>query len=563
MKSSLLRCILLACLLAVVVGGCVWHRPIEIDVPLEVARPARPAVLLFVDGLAPEVVDRMRAEGRLPNFDRHLFARGVSVERAVTVVPSITFAASVSLVTGQYPGRHNIPGNRWFDRRRMELHDYDDPIEYQRVIDDFTAPTLFEMVPDLHTVSVLFPPHRGATRHFANWMSTGVTWFFCTMHEVDALTTYRLKAIGREAQATGRWPDLLWLYFLGPDVIGYQFSKHSPQYEATLCNLDRQIGRVAEVLTQVGVYDQTLLVLVSDHGHVRTEPTRHVDLRKIFAEMGMDVAYHARKNESESQRMRRFSRYRVVMHDEGDRRAVLHLRADDHWAPRPTLAQIEQFHRQFGAPGVCHDPAPFWEVLLARMPHRKLAAVRDGDSRVLLSDGAGRAIVEREKVADGGSPDSRYRYVVIDGADPLGLAEHAPAKPLLDGRFHTSQQWLLATCDSDAPDVVAQIVDYFDAPRSGDMMLFSTDAWQFEPHYVGGHGSITPQDMHVPMVFAGAGLPAGGQIKTARLVDVVPTLLEYLGRADAPPCRIDGVSRWPQIQAAPPASAPAEPIRPN
>jgi len=83
----------------------------------------------------------------------------------------------------------------------------------------------------------------------------------------------------------------------------------------------------------------------------------------------------------------------------------------------------------------------------------------------------------------------------------------------------------------------------FDSYRAGDVVLFAADNWSFGP-WLGAHGSCIARDMHVPLFFAGPGLTGGAAIEHARLVDIMPTILDLLGElqrlSDIDP--IDGVS---------------------
>ncbi|MDD4888720.1 MAG: alkaline phosphatase family protein [Phycisphaerae bacterium] len=565
-------------LLVAAIAGCTWRSPIAVNVPPTLRRPDRCAVVLFVDGLDAATMERLAGAGELPNIQRHLLARGVRTDHAVTVIPSITFAANVSLNTGQFPGHHGITGNTWFDRNSLLFEDYKGICDYQRVDSQFTPPTFFEMIPDLYTVSVLTPVHRGSTRHFANWLSTGVTWFFGNLRQVDALTAYRTNEIGREAARTGRWPDAIWFYFPGVDHIGHEHGKESPQYRDAVRNIDDQVGRIATGLQQAGVYDRTLLVLVADHGQETTDPAKCCDLVGTLERLGLKTVVSGKDEGEYPQRQAALGPARVAVVQDGNRRASLHLRIGDDWAVRPTPEQIESFHRDYGTQEAKANKLSFPRLLLDSLPAKHLAAIPVDRDRIRIDNGESYAVIERQGVAsrtvldpattrdepeDGParlrlpqSSSSSYRYRVTPPADPLRLASHPSARRLLDGEFHSSQEWLDATCDSPFPDFVAQIVDAFDSPRNGDLMLFSTDHWQFARRNRGGHGGPAVADMRIPLVFAGPGVPAGGRLHAARIVDVAPTLLDYLGRPGrrAP---MDGVSRWPQIQAASPAATTA------
>lgn len=47
-------------------------------------------------------------------------------EACVTIFPSITPAATTSIVTGAYPSEHGIAGASWYDQEREEVAYYGD-----------------------------------------------------------------------------------------------------------------------------------------------------------------------------------------------------------------------------------------------------------------------------------------------------------------------------------------------------------------------------------------------------------------------------------------------------
>ena len=82
-------------------------------------------------------------------------------ESSVSIFPSITPAATTSIITGAYPAEHGIAGASWFDEQRQEVAYYGDDFwviareGFGNFINDFLlrlngdrlrAPTLFEMV---------------------------------------------------------------------------------------------------------------------------------------------------------------------------------------------------------------------------------------------------------------------------------------------------------------------------------------------------------------------------------------------------------------------------------
>jgi hypothetical protein len=92
---------------------------------------------------------------------QRLAEAGAMHEGSVTIFPSITPAATTSIITGGYPAEHGIAGASWFDQAKEEIAYYGDDFwiiarqGFGEFIRDFllrlngdrlTAPTLFEMV---------------------------------------------------------------------------------------------------------------------------------------------------------------------------------------------------------------------------------------------------------------------------------------------------------------------------------------------------------------------------------------------------------------------------------
>jgi hypothetical protein len=124
--------------------------------------------------------------------------------------------------------------------------------------------------------------------------------------------------------------------------------------------------------------------------------------------------------------------------------------------------------------------------------------------------------------------------------DPLGYAEDEAAAGLIPG-WHSAEEWFQASGQTRFPDAVPQIVNLFDHPRAGDVVVFAAEGCDFVGRTRGGHGSILAEEMHVPMIFAGPGIPAGRRWPRARLIDVTPTILDLLGVSYLPE-EFDGTS---------------------
>src|SRR4051794_33667330 len=108
----------------VLTTGCADPRPLKINLSEAVERPSRSVIVFFVDGMDETRFNELLVRGELPHIADRFVNHGVRVDRAVSSFPSTTYPNAVSLITGRFPGHHGILGNRWFDRRTLEMPDY-------------------------------------------------------------------------------------------------------------------------------------------------------------------------------------------------------------------------------------------------------------------------------------------------------------------------------------------------------------------------------------------------------------------------------------------------------
>jgi hypothetical protein len=227
-----------------------------------------------------------------------------------------------------------------------------------------------------------------------------------------------------------------------------------------------------------------------------------------------------------------FGKYQVIAANGGNRRAMIYLRNGADWSSEAS-EEMKQAIADF----------------LGRQEAVTLAAYRTRTGVMVVNE-RGRGLVERKGAAESACLDEqRYRYRVVDGEGPLGYVENVRDRGLLDGDYHSGRSWLVVTVQSEYPDLPVQIVEMFDSRRAGDVVLFAAEGWDFSAKDLGGHGSVAAEDMLVPMVFAGPDLGEGVSIKTARIADVAPTVIDMLDRDKLTGRRFDGRSLLGQLKA--------------
>jgi hypothetical protein len=106
----------------------------------------KPVLLIVIDALATRVVAPALREGRLPTLHALSQAGALNTECSA-MFPSITPAATASILTGCYPRDHGIVGQQWYDADRNEVAYFGADVEVilERGIGTFIEDFLVQM----------------------------------------------------------------------------------------------------------------------------------------------------------------------------------------------------------------------------------------------------------------------------------------------------------------------------------------------------------------------------------------------------------------------------------
>lgn len=125
-------------------------------------------------------------------------------------------------------------------------------------------------------------------------------------------------------------------------------------------------------------------------------------------------------------------------------------------------------------------------------------------------------------------PGDEIEVVAVSGRDPL--ADQATDKfvPLADERAcpHPDRR------ENAYPHAFDQVVQLFDHPAAPDLCVIHSAAhnWEDQGGHRGEHGSLGIVQARAPFILSGKGVRQDGIVgRSARLVDVAPTILELLG----------------------------------
>lgn len=458
----------------------------------------RLAIIYLVDGARPDVLNELLDAGELPNIQREIVANGTR-RTATSCLPSTTGPAHLPFLTGCYPGTLNVPGIRWLDKAvyhrggvwdRSSFRSYNG-IEALYMNRDLPAErkTVFELTERPFAIYSLVT--RGLPRgHDLTKHSKPLLYLYAHLTDrwrpVDSLAHRRLLG------CLERDPDFIFAVFPGVDSNSHLHHPHDPRTFDAYRYVDRSVGEVAARLKRLGRWDDTLVVITSDHGLTATD--RHLDLATYLEGRGMRTLFYPKV-------WRRRPDAAVMISGNAAGKIYLFGEGGD------GLLEGDAVREKLG---------DRWNELLAR-DEVDFLAWREGAGRIAVAAPRGRALVER-------TPQG-YTYRPLEG-DPFGLGELS--EPL------SEQDALRATVDSDYPDALVQLDQFFGSPRSGDLLVVSRngsdlrEAFEWPEHH-GSHGSLHRLHMNVPLVYNQTGWDA----RPARTVDVYNTVLKWLGLSPA------------------------------
>ncbi len=281
------------------------------SIAFEPTRPAKPVVLIVIDGLTPSMLEATSAPAL-----RFLLDHG-SYRRAASTFPSLTPVCLASIATGGHPAVHGIPHLVWWNRAESRIVEYGSSFAAMRAsglvqgLRDTvvnlnethlfkSAETIYEALEDtgLTTAAIDITTYRGRHRHLAQIpgfppVHGPKRFFFYSVYESDAtgaplaFLNRSLGSIDAYAATIGRWLvtragfDLL-VYYL-PD---YDYASHALGPDTAYEALGRADASIAVLFDAAGGPDVFLeryaVVLCSDHGQSPIEQSVRLEVEGAF-----------------------------------------------------------------------------------------------------------------------------------------------------------------------------------------------------------------------------------------------------------------------------------------
>jgi len=213
---------------------------------MELIEPVQRVVIVVLDGLRADAIDAFA----LPTLTRLRCTSAYTT--AVTIEPSVTWAAMTTLMTGVPPAVHGVVSDSiHMPRPRGTIHPLAATLAERRL------PTSAVLA----RIPVIF---RGVASAIGRRLGVGHLRFVGE-GAADILESARDRlATQRRGLVLLHWPDA--------DAAGHDHGWMSPEYAAAAVTLDRELAKLLDI---VHADPDTLLIALADHGGGGVNPKDH------------------------------------------------------------------------------------------------------------------------------------------------------------------------------------------------------------------------------------------------------------------------------------------------
>jgi predicted AlkP superfamily pyrophosphatase or phosphodiesterase len=206
---------------------------------------ARHVVIIGVDGLSPDGIRKATT----PTLHR-MMKNGTSTLHARAVMPTVSSPNWASMIMGAGPEQHGVTTNDW-------------------------QPDKFEIAPTATGPGGMFPTIFGLLRAQRPGAQIGCfhDWdgFSRLFERTAADVVEHCKGPVQTTEHAimylkAKHPDFTFIHLDHVDDAGHTEGHGTPAYYRAVAEADRLIGLVLQALNEIGMAEQTIVIVTSDHG---------------------------------------------------------------------------------------------------------------------------------------------------------------------------------------------------------------------------------------------------------------------------------------------------------
>ncbi len=486
-------------------------------------RIANYVILLVIDDLRADQFNALLKEGKLPNIKEFL-TNGI-ISDCTGCFPAITYPAQSTLLTGVYPDAYTPPGGHWVKRDKKLIRNYNTFEEFT-VINEELGPvnTIFELIPG-NTAGLSIGLNRGCSQIYPTKLQVVrlFLWYMKILRKkMIFLNTLLLKKLldyfnkPRKFFRNAEPPRLTVSWFLTTDDALHHHGAESEEYLHTLRDIDTKIGELIKGrgknkgLKELGYLDDTVIMLTSDHGNYKAN--KWVDIAPYLNQIGL-IPLIPKKQEGN---------FDATMGS----LCFFSLRGET-WLERPTIQQMQHYGP---------NQVNLFDAILDIPGAKYLYYREDGNT---FEKGLIHVLKKEDDKKSSTFIEYRNDETKV-GTDLFGYSKDETATKMLDGKFHSIDEWLEHTHHVDFPMVIDQVARLFRNPNSCDIMMstcgetiFNYEHGKTKHDHIHGHDIGRKSALTVPLLISGSQIPSK-TLPYSKSTDIVPTILKLLGEPIPP-----------------------------
>ncbi|MHA1756964.1 MAG: alkaline phosphatase family protein [Promethearchaeota archaeon] len=509
-------------------------------------------IFCIIDDLRSSHFFNYIEKGLLPNFKR-LMENGLYSKNCITDFPSVTYPTQPTLITGTYTGHylkepcHGIPSYSWMGRYYAPpiLRSYggsgsDELIQVYKLNSDLgsNCKTILEMIEEGNKASITQFISRGTDYIFPESKLKLAFYYELISHSknqkkmmarMNTVVVRKLLDIFQRPKkyfGNNEPPIASHLWFATSDVIMHFFGYDSNLYKLNLMHIDRCMGLLLKGLEDLGYLDDTAIAITSDHGNYKGK--RLGDVNNFNRRFGL-TPYHPKKNPKGNVNIAEFGSVGLFYF-----KGSTQVKDKRGWSI-PTLKDLKNYGPK---------RANLLEVLF-KIDGTKLLYIRNDDNnyrrgsiKIRFKDPKTAKIKENIIEYRGKSSDFKTKLILDDSEkDAFGYIIDDKACKILDGKFHSIDEWLEFTYHFDYPLYPDLVARHFKNPRSADIILstcgevvFNIEHGKQKNDHIYSHDIGLRKSSVVPLIIAGSPEIPNREISFCKTADIVPTLLKLINK---------------------------------
>jgi len=502
---------------------------------------AKHVILLIADDVSGRLFSRLYSEGKLPNL-KTIGDSGIVCDKCVTSFPSITLPTQSNIMTGAYSGYYpksgsGIPVYHWFDRESnppqyrhySSLHALRQTHEIEN-----NVKTIFEQIGEGNSYSVVQYSCRGVTKIYPpNKLVAAIFYLIFIILAKKPENSHRIvtKRI-IDVFKRPRWffrnnllPNAVTALYFVTDSLMHDYGFDSDRYIQSVLDLDNEIGKIVNALKKLGIYEDTIIAFMSDHGNYKGK--KAADLELFVKKKGL-VPFSKKNGKGDFDCS--FGSVGFFNFPGTNKSWKIHPTLDElkHFTPTLADSEINLIETMFEIEGVKF----VYFRAEGNTPEKGTIQIRMKDEKGSIHNAQVDYLKETTK----------YTFEDID---VYRYSEDPRASKIMDGKYHTIDEWLEHTYHVDFPMMPDQLVRYFINPRSCDIMVstegavcYNYEHGETKNDHLYSHDIGLRDSMYVPLIIGGGvGIITPKKLKYCKTTDIVPTLVKLLGKEPHPSVR--------------------------